>query len=91
VFSLGSEPRWVLFPRIIVVQEERDEVVFPGIALRDWQAAASAQQLREDIDARRIARGNREGEKGDNEWDLELEKKLEMPSLSLLCLGASLA
>lgn len=48
----------MLFPRIIVVQEERDEVVFPGIALRDWQAAASAQQLREDIDARRIARGN---------------------------------
>ena len=43
-----------LFPRIIVVQEERDEVVFPGIALRDWQAAEAAQQLREDIDTRRV-------------------------------------
>ena len=53
-----------LFPRIIVVQEERDEVVFPGIALRDWQAAEAAQQLREDIDTRRVARGNPRERKG---------------------------
>src|SRR5258708_6819401 len=52
-----------LFSRIIVVQEERDEVVFPEIAFRDWQAAEAAQQLKEDIDIRRIARGNLRREK----------------------------
>lgn len=46
-----------LFPRIMIVREEVDEVVFGGIALWNWQAAAAAQELREDVEARRPKRG----------------------------------
>lgn len=76
MFSLGSEPRWVLFPRIIVVQEERDEVVFPGIALRDWQGRG----VRPGIEGRYRRQKDRtwqskEGEKGDNEWNWQRPHK----------------
>jgi hypothetical protein len=47
----------MLFPRIMIVGEEVDEVVFGGIALWNWQAAVAAQELREDIEARRPKRG----------------------------------
>lgn len=56
----------VLFPRILIVRgvvEEDDEegddneVVFGGIAFWNWQAATAAQELREDMEARRLKRG----------------------------------
>jgi hypothetical protein len=48
----------VLFPRILIIREYDDEeLVFGKTAFRNSKAATAAQELREDIDARRPKRG----------------------------------
>jgi hypothetical protein len=45
-----------LFPRILIIREDEDEVLFAGIGLWDWQTAAAEQELREDMEARQPKR-----------------------------------
>lgn len=42
-----------LFPRIVVVHEDEFRLVFPGVAVWDWQTLAAEQELREYIATRR--------------------------------------
>jgi hypothetical protein len=46
-----------LFPRIFIVREEDDEVLFGGIGFWNWQTAAAAQKLRDDMEVRPLKRG----------------------------------
>lgn len=43
-----------LFPRVFVVHEDEWELVFPGVALWDWQISEAEQELRECLAARRV-------------------------------------
>jgi hypothetical protein len=51
-----KSPILALFPRILIVREVGDDVLFDGIGLRDWQITAAEQELREDMEARQPKR-----------------------------------
>jgi hypothetical protein len=54
----------VLFPRILIIREDDDEeLVFGETAFRNRKAATAAQELREDLDARRPKRDTSRREK----------------------------